>query len=102
MSFGLPDSVISRIQGVMASHPSVTRCIVYGSRAKGTYHDGSDIDLTLKGEIAEYERDAIEASLEDLELPWTIDLSVYAQLDNAALVEHIDRVGVVLWSRSGS
>lgn len=97
MRFGLPDSVIDDIRRVMASHPAVTECVVYGSRAKGTFNDGSDIDLTLRGSIDPGELDRLETELEDLDLPWTIDLSTYSQLDNLSLIDHIDRVGQVLW-----
>jgi predicted nucleotidyltransferase len=31
----------------------VEKAILYGSRAKGNYKNGSDIDLTLRGELAQ-------------------------------------------------
>ncbi len=41
--------------------------------------------------------------LDDLLLPWMIDLSIYRQIDNVSLREHIERVGVVFYKRaSGS
>lgn len=97
MNFGLPESVVERIRGVMEAHPSVAECVVYGSRAKGTFRPGSDIDLALRGTIEVDELDRIELELENLELPWSIDLSAYSNLDNPALIGHIDRVGRRLW-----
>jgi Predicted nucleotidyltransferases len=99
MRFGLPESVVASVQRVLEDHPSVTECLVYGSRAKGSHREGSDIDLVLKGDIESGELDAIELELEELDFPWSIDLSVYGDLDNPALVEHIDRVGRTLWRR---
>ena len=49
MSFGLTEDTVNKIRGVFAQYPQVTEVILYGSRAKGTHHNGSDIDLALKG-----------------------------------------------------
>lgn len=97
MKFGLPETVIQRIQGVFASHPAVREVLVYGSRAKGNFREGSDIDLTIQGTVDTDELDQIETELEDLVLAWTIDLSVYDNLDNPALVDHINRVGACIY-----
>ncbi|MEO5353984.1 MAG: hypothetical protein H7835_12350 [Magnetococcus sp. XQGC-1] len=42
---------------------------------------------------------AIADALDDLLLPYSIDLSVFATLDHAPLREHIERVGVVFYER---
>jgi len=49
MKYGLTSSVIERICNVLARYPQVEKAILYGSRAKGNYKPGSDIDLTLLG-----------------------------------------------------
>jgi predicted nucleotidyltransferase len=73
---------------------------VYGSRAKGTYRRGSDIDLTLKGELLDFaELMQIEDQIDDLLLPYTVDLSEYRQLSNPDLLDHIDRVGIVIYQQ---
>jgi hypothetical protein len=43
----------------------------------------------------------METALDDLMLPWTIDLSLLSHIDNTALQEHIARVGKPLWVREG-
>lgn len=74
--------------------------LIYGSRAKGNYRAGSDIDLTIKGgEIPFAEFMQIEDQIDDLMLPYTVDLSQYRQLENADLIAHIDRVGVEIYAR---
>ncbi len=50
MSYGLREEVISKIDNVFACFGKVESAILYGSRAKGTFHNGSDIDLALKGQ----------------------------------------------------
>ena len=99
-NFGLPAATIESIRGVFGNHPSITKAVLYGSRAKGNYKAGSDIDLTLYGEELEHrELRLILDELDELMLPYTIDLSIFAQLDHPELREHIERVGVVFYER---
>ncbi|MDD2729134.1 nucleotidyltransferase domain-containing protein [Malikia sp.] len=99
-STGLPADAVQAIQQVLAACPAIGQAVLYGSRARGNYKRGSDIDLTLKGDALTY-RDLLRLmdELDDLLLPYMIDLSLYAQIDNHALREHIDRVEVVFYAR---
>lgn len=91
---GLSDKDIKSIQQALRLFPKITEAILYGSRAKGTYRPGSDIDLTLKGnELSYQDLLNIELALDDLLLPYKIDLSLHHQLDNPQLIDHIARVG---------
>ena len=72
-----------------------------GSRAKGTYRPGSDIDLTLKGAGLNLKiLNRISNELDELLLPYSFDVSIYSQIENRDLIDHIQRVGVVIY-RSG-
>ena len=72
---------------------------MYGSRAKGNYRPGSDIDLTLKGRGINLEQlNAISNDLDDLLLPYTFDLSIFHHITNRELLGHIERVGKVFYS----
>lgn len=100
MRFGLPQDAIGEIQGVLALYPEVEMAILYGSRAMGTFKPGSDIDLTLTGEnLTHNHLLGIMSDLDDLLLPWMIDLSLLADLDHPDLREHIERVGQKLYER---
>ena len=98
--FGLPETTVEKIGGVLAKHPEVDSAILYGSRAKGNYKLGSDIDLTLVGSGLVY-RDLLNImdELDDLLLPYTIDLSILEMIDHAGLREHIERVGQEFYRR---
>ncbi|MBN2429627.1 MAG: nucleotidyltransferase domain-containing protein [Deltaproteobacteria bacterium] len=100
MNFGLSASNIAKIRGVFSRFPTVEKAVLYGSRARGNFKKGSDIDLTLFGEnLTTQELGAIADELDDLLLPYTIDLSIYEHIDNAGLREHIDRVGQVFYEK---
>ena len=102
-AFGLSPSTLQKIRDTLAQHPHVERAVVYGSRAKGNYRPGSDIDLTLHAaadaQIDHRELGDILDEIDELLLPYTVDLSVFDQLSNAELREHIERVGKVLYVR---
>ncbi len=100
LHFGLQETTIEKICGVLAHHPQVTKVVAYGSRAKGNYKNGSDIDLTLYGdELTHKIFLAILVELDDLLLPYMIDLSIFSMLNHAKLREHIEQVGVVFYER---
>jgi len=94
MKFGLKEQTINKIVKVFQSFPEIEQVILYGSRAKGTNKPGSDIDLTIKGKNLNLQLiNKIDLELDDLLLPYTFDLSIYNQIDNSDLLEHIKRVG---------
>jgi predicted nucleotidyltransferase len=101
--FGLSRRAVDLLRGVFSDYPAVIRAIVYGSRAKGNYRNGSDIDIALEGSALTYhDLLRIETALDDLMLPWGIDLSLLSHIDNPALRDHIARVGKVLWVRENA
>ncbi len=92
--FGLSDASIEKIRGVFRKWPEIDEVILYGSRAMGTFREGSDIDLTiLSSALTLSQRFQIESELDDLLLPYKVDLSIFSMVDSASLVEHIQRVG---------
>lgn len=97
--FGLTPSVIAMIRSVFAHYPTVTEVRVYGSRAKGNYKAGSDIDLSIMDkDVSSMQLMQIASEFDDLPTLYSIDLSLFRQIDNPALTEHILRVGKVFYS----
>jgi predicted nucleotidyltransferase len=100
MSHGLSADTVDRITSVLAAFPEVEKAVLYGSRAKGDYRKGSDIDLTLFGDgLTDTVMSRIYWALDDLSLPYKIDLSLFSRLKHLALIDHIRRVGIVLYTR---
>lgn len=96
-SHGLPDVAIDKILDVLEAYSAVKSVLLFGSRAKGDFRPGSDIDLCLEAPgLSLSERLEIETRLDDLMLPWRIDLLVRHEIDNQDLLEHIARVGIRL------
>ena len=100
LHFAIKISTIDRINAVFSKYPDIEKVVLYGSRAKGNYREGSDIDLTLMGgALSHAQLNHIETQIDDLLLPYTIDISIFESIDNANLIDHIRRVGVVFYER---
>jgi predicted nucleotidyltransferase len=94
--YGISQNALDKIKAVLFSMQGVEQAVLYGSRAKGNYKEGSDIDLTVKGNLTYDDLMKMSINLDDLNLPWKIDLSLYNQIGNKDLLDHIDRVGIAI------
>ena len=92
---GLKDHDIKLIQETLKAYSSVEKAILYGSRAKGNFRIGSDIDLCLVGKnLTTNDLLKIENDIDDLLLPYSFDISIFHQIANQDLIDHIERVGI--------
>jgi predicted nucleotidyltransferase len=100
MKYGLSDKVISKIIQVFMQFPKIEKAVLYGSRAKGNYKKGSDIDLVIKGDNITISYLAkIRNAIDDLLLPYMVDLCWFDTIDNPSLINHINRVGIILYKK---
>ena len=96
--FGLTQRARKLLCDLFANDPQIERAIVYGSRAKGSYRRGSDIDITLDAPSMDLDSFLrLSTAIDDLMLPWNVDLSLLSHIDNPSLLQHIARVGKPLW-----
>ena len=96
---GLSNAQHSAIEAVLRRYADVDAAVLYGSRAMGCYRQGSDIDLVLLGFIDFATLNRISLELDDLLLPYEIDLSVFDAIENPQLREHIQRVGQFFYKK---
>lgn len=98
MKFGLSDTVIQELQDVFRRYTNIEKVLIFGSRSKGYYRTGSDIDLAVIGKDIDYRVLLdIQCDIEDLELLYSIDLLDYQQKKGTPIGDHIDRVGQVFY-----
>lgn len=92
--YGLSDEIIEEINGVFRKCPNIRKAILFGSRAKGNYSEGSDIDLAIVGENISFNQLLdLNIHIEDLGLLYKVDLIDYSKIANTPIGEHIRRVG---------
>jgi uncharacterized protein len=100
MMYGLKSDTIEKILFVLSNYQQIEKAILYGSRAKGTYKNGSDIDITFVGQDVDISLiNKVAMELDELLLPYTFDLSVYKNISNEDLREHISRVGILIYQK---
>ena len=92
--FGLSDTVVEDIRRIFKQHANIRKVLIFGSRAKETYHNGSDIDLAAVGDGLTYNQLMdISIQIEDLGLLYKVDVLDYQKQKGRPIGAHIDRVG---------
>lgn len=99
---GLAQKDLSMIREAAAALPAIETLVLFGSRAKGNYRKGSDVDLAVKGDTVD---DRTIAQLNDqlnevLPLPYFFDVLNFHTIAEPELKSHIDRVGLVIFNKS--
>ncbi|WP_313952840.1 nucleotidyltransferase domain-containing protein [Accumulibacter sp.] len=99
LRFGLPTQTLAAIIACLRGHPEIHWASIYGSRAKGTFQRGSDIDIAFSSPVDCTAH--LRAALDQLPTPYQFDVTHYDSLEHDGLKAHIDRVGKVFYERRG-
>lgn len=92
--YGLTDMELNRLLAVLYANKRVEQVILYGSRARGTHHKYSDIDIALVGpSLGIQDLATLDMQMEDLYMPYKVDLCAYHRITNPALLQSIDTEG---------
>ena len=96
--FGLPFFILDQLIIVFKKYPEVESVMIYGSRAKGNFRDGSDIDLAVFGPKLTPEDFAMLCSdLEDLSIIFKIDCVHFENIKRQILKEKISQEGRLIF-----
>jgi predicted nucleotidyltransferase len=97
--FGLLEKDIEEILAVLKKFPKVEKAIVFGSRAKGNFKNGSDVNIALKGKDLDFETISDLSYLlnEETQMPYKFDVLNYHGIQEPYLKNHIDRIGIKLY-----
>jgi predicted nucleotidyltransferase len=90
---GLNERTRHAIIEVLSQHPEVECCVLFGSRAMGTYTHTSDIDLALYGDLALRDQAHISAAMEQLCIPYKVDIVRMKTVTSLELLDHIKQHG---------
>lgn len=100
MKFGLSEKSIKLIHSIFRKYPEIEEVIIYGSRAKGNFKEGSDVDITLIGEkLNSTIVFKLANDLEDSTSPYLFDISIFEQLNSSDLEDHIKRIGKIFYKK---
>jgi predicted nucleotidyltransferase len=97
MSTNLEPQILEQIKNAITNNPKVQEIILFGSRAKGMAKNGSDIDVAIVGADLNFkDLCSMGVQVDELNIPYSVDIIDYNTLSNQELKNHIDRVGVIL------
>lgn len=100
MLFGIKAKMIEQLVQILEAHPSIEEVLIFGSRSKGNFRQGSDIDLAIKGRQLTYDDFlTLQVRIEDLNLPYKVDLIDYDKIGDPEFRSHVDRVGKTFYFR---
>ncbi len=100
IDFGLSERALNSLRTYFASIPEVEQVILYGSRARGDHHKGSDIDFMLIGSgITPRLLNKMDMEIDDLLLPWFIQITDRKVIRDARFLDVVEKEGVVFWER---
>jgi predicted nucleotidyltransferase len=101
MIFGLSKQTIDQLKKVFINHPSISKVVIYGSRALGNYSEGSDIDLAIMSDSISFtELLKIKTEICDMPIPYKVDISHVSKIENQELLKHIKSKGKLFYTKS--
>jgi uncharacterized protein len=101
LRFGLYEEDIEKIIEILCKNEKIEEAIIYGSRAKGNYKKGSDVDIALLGlSITSDDVSTVSYILnEETIMPYHFDIRNINTIRNDELIQHIQRVGITIFKR---
>ena len=100
MPYGLEKNDVELIVNVLETNNKVSKALLFGSRAKGNFEPGSDIDIAIKGAALKL-NDVIDLRIvfDELLLPYKFDIVIFNRISEPDLLDHIKRVGIELYTK---
>lgn len=98
--FGLYQNSYEELISIFRKYENIEKVIIYGSRAKGNYKEGSDIDLTLFGDLSYNDLLQLKLEFEESNIPYLIDISIFDDLKSESLKDHINRIGKIFYNKT--
>jgi predicted nucleotidyltransferase len=103
LGYGLSEKTVETVRSVFLQHPEIDRAVLFGSRAKGTFKPGSDIDLALLGQgLTQKIVNRLYEELDDLPIPYGFSLVLSDKITDPDVAAHIERVGVVFYEKENA
>lgn len=97
-NFGLPQKTIDELLAYFKTKPEIEKVVIFGSRAKGTYKNGSDIDFAIWTDNHQtFFRYAGE--LDELPTPYKFDVIDFKTLTHDGMINSIKNSGKIFYTK---
>lgn len=98
--FGITEKGRKILTEIFGRYPEVSKVLVFGSRAKGTFGERGDLDMVVMDPIDRRTLGNLWMDINESDLPFMVDLQIWNAIRNANLKEHINRVGKIIYAKS--
>ncbi|MDR2085668.1 MAG: nucleotidyltransferase domain-containing protein [Dysgonamonadaceae bacterium] len=99
--FGLSKRDIETIYDILEKYSDIHSVYLFGSRAKGTYRQGSDIDLAIiNNQLSLNQIIQLKDDFENSSLPYFVDIVDYTAIKDPLLKKSIRQFGKEIYSIS--
>lgn len=96
--YGLTLRDLATLHAIFKSFPEVQQVNIFGSRAKGVYKPGSDIDLAIMNDgVSNQIVRSLQSAFAESSLPYKVDIVNFFSLTSDEFIAHIKRVGVPIY-----
>ncbi len=92
--FGLSNEIYSKIIEIIRKYNY--EFYIFGSRAKNSYRENSDIDIAIYGAPTELDEMNIRNDFDILDIPYTVDIVFINKISKQELLKAIEKEGVKL------
>lgn len=101
MKFGLTTIEFESILKVLRQTPAIEKAMLFGSRAKGNFRPGSDIDIAVYGKNLLFDDLlSLKVKLDELDILQKIDLVKFESIENPDFIDHINRAGIIIYKNA--
>ena len=98
--FGLTERDMQTIKHIFSKYGEIKKVNLFGSRAKGSFKMGSDVDLAIMNlGVSEKTIAKLKSDFEESSLPYMIDCIDFSTLTNNDFIDHINRVGILFYEK---
>ncbi len=96
--FGIDNKIWIEIINALKNIPEVKKAILFGSRAKGTYKNTSDIDLAVEF-IDSNKKLLLIRKLDEIRCILKFDVLDINKIQNEKLINNINNDGIIIFER---
>lgn len=96
--FGISPKTTDELLAYFETKPEIEKVYIYGSRAKGTYNNGSDIDFAIWSDDNNIFFKIMD-ELDELPTPYKFDVTDYKNISHEGLKKSIDNDGILFYQR---
>jgi predicted nucleotidyltransferase len=101
MMNALSESCSRLLISIFEKYDLIQEVILFGSRAKNTHTERSDIDLAIRNsKIDRHVLGKLKLEIDNSDIPYLVDIQIAEEIKNQHLIDHINRIGKLIYKKN--